>query len=180
MKKEFLRKAIQFLNKHEVEILETSEEGPLTVLWQAKLENLPRRPHLLIRWKGELVLVFISDKDELFHSRDGTNKTGGDWPTFQFFYYIERETKIDVALLIHEKETDTWYFRQLNQLPRPEIGWRDRCLASEYKRENRFNCALCWKDNITTCHRCMKKKQPTALWSAEEFANKILIQTKLL
>ena len=182
MDKQFLQSAIEYLKKEGGKILETRKEGALTPLMATGLESLPRQPHLLIDWEGIELIVFISDKDELFHSKDGKDKTGFDWPTYKFLQHIEAKTGISVVLLIHEKEEDNWFFRQLNQLPPPEQNWRDRCLAKEYQRKDEIlNCARCWEKNRFTCQKCMIKIQPMALWDSQEFAkNKSIIQGKLL
>lgn len=181
MKKDFLKQVTKYLKTQEAVIIETSLEGPLTPLFEKHLENIPKRPQILIGWKGQKMLGFISDKDELFHAKDGKNKTGGDWPTFQFLYHIEAVTGLDIVLIIHDNFTNNWHFRQLSQLPKPVYGWRDRCLAFEYKRKDEIlNCVKCWKKNPQTCAKCMKKKQPTAVWDSKEFASKFIIQTRLL
>lgn len=180
MKKNFAEAAKRFLRKQKAKVLETSQKGPLTPLLEYKLEFVPKRPHFYIEWDKVKLLVFVSDKDELFHAKDGTEKTGGDWPTFQFLNFIEAVTQIPIILLIHDKQSSNWLIRQLSQLPKPELGWRDRCLAFQYKRQSQYwNCSKCWTNHPYTANRCMKKKQPTALWNSDEFINKILIQKSL-
>jgi len=182
MKKEFLEEVRQFLKKQNATILETSLDGPLTPLLQQKLENIPNKPQILFEWKNQKMLGFISNKNELFHSKDGRDKTGGDWPIFQFLYHIEAKTNLDVVLIIKEDRTNNWFFRQLNQLPKPELGWRDRCLAKGYIREEakKVDCVSCWRKHPLTCSKCTKKRQPTAVWDAKEFTYKILIQNRLV
>jgi len=181
MNSEFLKQAIKYLESQDIEILEVREKNStLSPLDSAKLEEIPRKPQLLVRWKGETFFFYCSNKEEFFPSKDGNLKTGGDWPTFSFLKAIGEITKIEVYLLMHEAETNQWLIKQFSQLQAGEPGHRDRCLKREYRYDKLLNCYDCWRNHKSCCSKCLNGKQPTVLWKTDLFPDKMSNQPKLI
>jgi len=149
-----------------------------------KLEDLPYRPHFLISKDEHFFFVNLFNKDDYFWSKHfGYYMTGMDFYKYRFLQALQNETKVQPAVLIWNETLKEFIFRVLEELSKPVIWHRNKCLAQDYQRkEEILECFKCWRNNPLTVRKCIHRKtktRPMAMWDVSCFGNKTNYQIKM-
>lgn len=149
----------------------------INVMCKYKLENLPYKPHFLIKRDNEKFLITIFEKDEFFYAKSKqTDVTGFDYFKYDFLLYFQRETNIPVAIIMKELQTGHIIFKELDFLLSPIIWRRDANVCVEHK----LHYVQCWKDHAWRIGRSKQKKiRPMAIWPVEKFTNEFIYNARL-
>ena len=180
--KDVEREGIAWLKKNGWKLLD--ENILNTVLFATQMENIPYKPHILVEKDGYKFFIIISNKEEYYPSKKHQEwMTGFDWYKFKFSKAIGDKTGIPIAVLFHNEQLNEFIFRQLDELPNPDIWHRDSCLAAQYMRPEKLNCYQCWKLNPHTANNCVKhrkvKTTTMSMWFVNNFSDNTTFQPKL-
>jgi len=133
-------------------------------------------PNILLERDGTHYFAIFSKKAKFPHSKvKGKKVSGIDWFKYKLAEYIEAKTEIQVGIVMHSKEDDTFIFRQMNQLPKPTYWFRDYCLLVEIRKQKPdvpiLNCMKCIEDFPEMARQCIKNKKGKvmAIWEVDQF-----------
>jgi len=160
-------------------------------LQKYRLEEFPYKPQYLIsKDKIPFFLQFFQKGDWSYAKKLDFAGTGIDFYKYKFLEALQAITRIQVGLVMHNETSDSFVFRQLDQLPKPVIFWKgNMCYAHELRyHELEYNCFKCFETRPSITHECLhrhkqnknKKKREMAMWKVSEFANEFIIQPKLI
>lgn len=157
-----------------------------------QLEDYPYKPQYLITRKKTPFFLNFFQKGDWSQAKvlDGQG-TGIDLYKYKFLLKLQAITAIQVGLVMWNESTDKFIFKQLDQLPNPIVFFKgNMCRAFQLRKTDvQFNCYKCWKEYPQICRDCIKGKKEElkkrrlremAMWKVSEFANKIVIQPKLV
>jgi hypothetical protein len=146
------------------------------------LHNIPYLPHLIISKDGLSFIVMLFWKEKYPFTKGGRKYTGIDWYKYQLLQEIEAKTHMLVGLIMYSSQENRMIFRQMNQLGKPDLWFRDYCLVKANKLNKPFECQNCFKQYPEICERCItgKKGKAMAIWSVDEFETGFTVQPKLL
>lgn len=133
-------------------------------------------PNILLKRDEIYYFAIFSKKKKFPHSKvKGKQVSGIDWFKYKLAEYIEVKTGIQVGIIMYSEESNTFIFRQMNQLPKPTYWFRDYCLLTEIKKQDPnvplLNCMKCIKDFPNIAQQCIKNKKGKvmAIWEVDQF-----------
>jgi hypothetical protein len=104
------------------------------ILKKFKLSGILYHPNLLIKKDKMLFFVIFSEKKRFPIStkkREERIVSGVDWFKYRLAQFIEKETGIQVGLMMYSNESSQLIIRQMNQLKPPEYWFKSEgCLLS--------------------------------------------------
>ena len=144
-------------------------------------------PNILLERDGMYYFAIFSWKEKFPHSKvKGKQVSGIDWFKYKLAEYIEAKTGVQVGIIMYSKETDSFIFRQMNQLPKPTYWFRDYCLLTEIRKQDPsvplLDCMKCIKDFPDMARQCIKNKKGKvmAIWEIDDFeTSKLTVQPQL-
>lgn len=144
-------------------------------------------PNILLERDGMYYFAIFSWKEKFPHSKvKGKQVSGIDWFKYKLAEYIEAKTGVQVGIIMYSKETNSFIFKQMNQLPKPTYWFRDYCLLTEIKKQDPtvplLNCIKCIKEFPDIAQQCIKNKKGKvmAIWEVDNFeTDKLTVQPQL-
>lgn len=194
LKKVFYKKAEKWIKQNGWE--DISNKIP-EILFKYRLEEIPYKPKYLVVKENIPFYLNFFQKGDWKYARtkfNGQACTGFDLYKYRFLEYLQAKTYIQAGLVMHSETTDQFVFRQLDQLPKPQI-WFGNMVCRAYELRPKYNdvaqgfkCAQCWEKYPEIGRQCRKRNYPGAksakkremvMWPLTEFSDEFIIQTKL-